>query len=532
MQVSSSTPTNDFSRKTYSLRKGSYLELVAELIPLFGYPRHLEELVIYFHSEDHLQIVLTKARLEWSWTDEAGHGASSEPIRLTGTADATSLKNKLMFFAKWGGNECEIFRLPVFTFSRAGGFNLEIRGSGLNGETATLLIGDRSEASEPLFGIPQDLIAAIEKYAHERLGPASPGHSRDTVVSRIGDQSFIDTRILEFCDSNGMLTQLNGPVKYRQVLRSKSNDYSDQAEAFSRLTGVQLLSTDRHCELWENQIVTTSVIIPCYNVDTTIVTTLESIAAQDLPEAYFQNLEVILVDDGSRFPVEKLLRGREFNFDIRVLRFGKNHGVSHARSIGVSESRGEILVFCDGDLALSRHYLRDHLVRNLVITNGLFLSFKEEVKPDDPRLTPTEIARGIDLPDYAADFRVIRPESISNTNGSQVRPLEDTNYFKAFHGSREIGAKRLTNMVHGHNCSARREAILAAAPFDRRFIGWGMEDVYFALKMISGGNFIIPVLSSGVLHIDHPPRSGSEQAKEREFRANGEIIEQILDEFG
>lgn len=523
--------SEDFSRKTYSLRKASYLELIAELRPFLGYPRHREELVIYFHSEYHLHLSLSRDRLEWSWTDEARDRSSSEPIRSNCTADLTNLTNKLMFFAKWGGNECEIFRVPVFTFSRRNEVHLEVRGAGLNGETATLLIKNRSEDSNYRDEVVPTFLASIEKYAHENLGTVLPTHSRDSVVHRIRDQLFINTRILNFCQNNGIIAQLNGPRTYRQILQSKSNDYSYQAEIFSRLTSVPLLSTDQHCDLPVNQIVTTSLIIPCYNVDSTILTTLASIAVQDLPEAYFQNLEVILVDDGSRVPLETLLRAREFNFKVRVVRLSENHGVSHARSIGVSESRGEILVFCDGDLVLSKQYLRDHLARNLVITNALFLSFKENVNPDDPRLTPAAIANGVTLPDYTADPRVTQPDSVPKTKGSPVRPLEDTNYFKAFHGSREVGTKRLTNMVYGHNCSARRELVLAATPFDRRFVGWGKEDIYFALKMISTGNFIIPVLSSGVLHIDHPPRSGSEQAKEREYRINGEIIERILDEL-
>ena len=517
------------SKKTYLLRKASYFELIVGLRPLLGYPLYHEELVIYFHSEDHLQFTLAQEHLEWSWTDETRDRSNSDLIRLNCAADLGSLKNKLIFLAKMGGNECDIFRIPVFTFARENEFRLEVRGEGLNGETATLLKNNRSRVSDDHYDLTQIVEVSVEKY--ERSGTMLPAHARDSVVRRIGDQYFINTRILEFCDDKGILAQINGRKTYRDILQSKNNDYSCLAEIFARLTGVPLLSTDEHCDLPTNQKVTTSLIIPCYNVDSTILTTLTSIAAQDLPETYFQNLEVILVDDGSRIPLETLLRGKEFNFKLKVLRLSENHGVSHARSIGVSESRGAIVIFCDGDLALSRHYLRDHLARNLIITNAVFLSFRENVKLDDPRLTPTAIASGVALPNYTGDRRVIQSDALPNMKGSSVRPLEDTNYFKAFHGSRKVGGKRLTNMVYGHNCSARRELILAAAPFDQRFIGWGKEDIYFALKMISTGNFVIPVLSSGVLHIDHPPRSGSVEAKEREYRLNGELMERILDEL-
>jgi hypothetical protein len=151
-------------------------------------------------------------------------------------------------------------------------------------------------------------------------------------------------------------------------------------------------------------------------------------------------------------------------------------------------------------------------------------------------LSPDAIAKGSDLPDYSGDLRIARPLG-PGTDGqaiagkSEVRFLEETNYFKSFHGSRVIANRGLPNMVYGHNCSARRELVTAAAPFDRRFIGWGREDAYFGLRMVSAGNFIIPVLSSGVLHVDHPPRSGSLEAKERELKSNIELLERLLDEL-
>ena len=84
-------------------------------------------------------------------------------------------------------------------------------------------------------------------------------------------------------------------------------------------------------------------------------------------------------------------------------------------------------------------------------------------------------------------------------------------------------------MVTGHNFSVKKDLVLQSSPFSHLFKGWGMEDVYFGLRMISNGNFIIPVLSSGVFHIDHPPRSGSPEQKKQEYIKNTEIINTLLD---
>jgi glycosyltransferase involved in cell wall biosynthesis len=527
------------SAKILPLRKGSCQELVPELQHLMGYPLYREELIINFYSDDRLTVTLTRTGLEWSWTDRKSEDQDLEgaTTNYRGTADLRNLKDKLIFFAKWGGNECNIAIAPVFVFSdRSDDFMLEVRPSGLMGETVSITGAGACSNVQGRFA--QDVLPSVQKYAQKEpyASTVLQASRNDLVIHRIGERPLLDTRILEFCEHNGILSHLEGPKTYRQLLESKGNDYGRYGELFARLTGTQLLSTEQHCELPEKPAVSMSLIIPCYNVDSTIFTTLASIAAQDLPKAYFKNLEVVLVDDGSRVPLETILRGKDFGFKTTVLRLTENHGVSHARALGVTESQGEILMFIDGDVVLSKEYLRDHLVRNLIIDNAVFVSFREHVTPDDRRLSPAAIGNGIDLPDYSGDQRIKKIVE-SNSNGAQtistssaLHLLEDTNYFKGFHGSRVVGIKTLPSMVHGHNCSVRRELVLAADPFDRRFIGWGKEDFYFGLKMISAGNFIVPVLSCGVLHIDHPPRSGSPEAQQREYKMNVELLDRLLNE--
>jgi hypothetical protein len=74
-------------------------------------------------------------------------------------------------------------------------------------------------------------------------------------------------------------------------------------------------------------------------------------------------------------------------------------------------------------------------------------------------------------------------------------------------------------MVKGNNLSVDlREARSIQFPPD--FVGWGPEDVCFAAKGIARGSFVVPVLSTGVFHRDHSPRSGSLEIREAELRFN------------
>ena len=83
--------------------------------------------------------------------------------------------------------------------------------------------------------------------------------------------------------------------------------------------------------------------------------------------------------------------------------------------------------------------------------------------------------------------------------------------------------------MSGHNICINKSQIKNYPAFSTEFHGWGLEDAYFASKMISNGCFVIPVLSSCVYHINHPPRSGSNEKKIKEAEENYIIYNQLLD---
>ena len=83
-------------------------------------------------------------------------------------------------------------------------------------------------------------------------------------------------------------------------------------------------------------------------------------------------------------------------------------------------------------------------------------------------------------------------------------------------------------MVVGHNFTCLRRKINHIAAFSTEFKGWGLEDSFFGAEMIAKGNFVIPVLSSGVYHINHPPRSGSNEVKQKELHRNFKKYNSLL----
>ena len=87
-----------------------------------------------------------------------------------------------------------------------------------------------------------------------------------------------------------------------------------------------------------------SVAIPVYNGETTLRKCVDSILAQT-----YENIEVILVNDGSTDRSEDICRSYE-QIDPRVKVISKeNGGLSSARNAGIDKSRGEYIFFIDSD---------------------------------------------------------------------------------------------------------------------------------------------------------------------------------------
>jgi dolichyl-phosphate beta-glucosyltransferase len=93
-----------------------------------------------------------------------------------------------------------------------------------------------------------------------------------------------------------------------------------------------------------------SVIIPAYNEEVLIASTLDGLQAylSTRPESY----EFIVVDDGSQDQtVERVKRWHECNqVELRLLVNPQNRGKGFSIRRGVLESRGQFIVFIDADL--------------------------------------------------------------------------------------------------------------------------------------------------------------------------------------
>lgn len=93
-----------------------------------------------------------------------------------------------------------------------------------------------------------------------------------------------------------------------------------------------------------NENILVSVIMPVYNSQQYLHDAINSVLAQT-----YKNLELILVDDGSKDESSKMCDDFA-KLDARVRAFHKkNGGVCSARNLGLQEAKGEYVTFIDND---------------------------------------------------------------------------------------------------------------------------------------------------------------------------------------
>ncbi len=101
-----------------------------------------------------------------------------------------------------------------------------------------------------------------------------------------------------------------------------------------------------------------SIIIPTYNSQNTIQSTLLSINNSDFK--YFRNIEVVIVDDKSKDRTLKQIKQIQnvLRFKLSFYPLKRNFGPSKARNYGVKKARGEYILFLDSDVELAKSTLR------------------------------------------------------------------------------------------------------------------------------------------------------------------------------
>lgn len=120
-----------------------------------------------------------------------------------------------------------------------------------------------------------------------------------------------------------------------------------------------------------------SVIIPAYNAQDTIARACQSVLEQS-----HSNLELIVVNDGSRDNTGRILEELASNHEKLRYILQENGGVCKARNTGLQNAKGEYIFFLDADDALVPHCLEKFLQIALEKNCAIVLGPCIDIKPD------------------------------------------------------------------------------------------------------------------------------------------------------
>lgn len=202
-----------------------------------------------------------------------------------------------------------------------------------------------------------------------------------------------------------------------------------------------------------------SVIIPTYNRNQKLQTTVENLSRQSFP---VEDYEIIVIDDASPEPI-KLPENLHPN--LRLIRFDKNQERSKARSTGVDAAAGEILVFVDDDLIVQPTFLEQH-----------YLAHQQWNK-------------------LIAVGKIILPPDKVSAPGIKFRQELEKNGIPL-----KRGLVDQPNFATGANMSIKRDLYLRLGGFDPKIRG--IEDQDFALRHTAAGGQIAFLPEAEVIHDD------------------------------
>lgn len=218
-----------------------------------------------------------------------------------------------------------------------------------------------------------------------------------------------------------------------------------------------------------------SVVIPCYNAETWLESTLASIAAQTLAAT-----EVIVVDDGSS---DRSLAILQASATVTQILQTPNLGPAGARNAGIEAATGDWVAFLDADDA----WKPEHLARIEALVGGtadvVFLAAAEHYSINVNRVVSTSDNGPIDQP----------------TGG-----MDHDRYFSLYlkHGLLEMSSM-----------AVRRDRLQAVGGFDHQFRG--AEDLELMLRVVQGQTWAYDPVPSSLYRCNNPA-SYSRQERKRD----------------
>src|SRR6202163_1962251 len=160
-----------------------------------------------------------------------------------------------------------------------------------------------------------------------------------------------------------------------------------------------------------------SVIVLVFNEVDSVAPLHEELIA--VLEAIDTSYEVLYIDDGSRDgSTERLVQLASRDPHVRVVSFRRNFGQTAAVQAGIDNSRGEILVFLDGDMQNEPHDIT-RLLQKITEAFDVVSGWRKDRLDEASRVLPSKIANwiiarvtGVPLNDFGCTLKAYHRDVI------------------------------------------------------------------------------------------------------------------------
>lgn len=170
-----------------------------------------------------------------------------------------------------------------------------------------------------------------------------------------------------------------------------------------------------------------SVIVPVYNVENYLAKCLDSLMNQTC-----QNIEVLVVNDGSKDSSERIIQDYAQRFPEKIKAFNKeNGGLSDARNFGIDHATGDYFGFVDSDDYVSETMFEEML--NLAVKHNAEMVICNIQKVDEHGNITQKLTQIPNMPekiDLEKNFSVFSDLSYFACNKLFRRELFENKRFK------------------------------------------------------------------------------------------------------
>lgn len=166
-----------------------------------------------------------------------------------------------------------------------------------------------------------------------------------------------------------------------------------------------------------------SVIVAAYNVEKYIKRAIDSIVAQS-----YTNFEVIIVDDGSTDETMSILK--KYFSDLAEIQIVKstNRGLAAARNLGVKHSKGDFILFLDGDDYYADNDLFFKIANLILITKSDWVSFGSSMVGEQGEIRSIFSGTSLSTMYTAVWNKAYKKELISGLMFPEGKLFEDIDY--------------------------------------------------------------------------------------------------------